>query len=791
MPSRQLSVVRPLFHLVCATVGGALMVMAALYLHLSPKLPSVEALKDAKFQTPMRLYSQDLKLIGEYGEQRRHPIEFADIPPLFIKALLAAEDHHFYSHTGVDLNGLIRAAFELLRTGSIQSGGSTITMQLARNFFLTKERSFVRKFNEILLAFRIEDELDKNAILTAYCNKIFLGNRAYGIAAAAETYFGKPLSELSLPELAMIAGLPKAPSTANPASDPQRARERRDWILGRMYRLGYIDLAAYDAALETQISPTIHQTHMDISAPYVAEMARREVFDRYGQSAYTDGLRVITTVRSAWQLAADSAIVAGLAEYDRRHGYRGVETHLPDAGKWIALLTGTPAIQGLIPSVVTAVTPNRLKTVLSDGSALELAQTDALSGMRRYLDSSGVSRPISDFTAVFRSGDLIRVRRSGDRWELAQLPQAQATLVALDPLDGAIRALVGGFDFGTSHFNRATQARRQPGSSFKPFIYASALEQGLTPASIINDAPIVFDDPGQDQPWRPENDNGEFYGPIRLRKALYLSRNLVSIRVLQSIGIHNAISALTRFGFDGEQLQPNLSLALGTPTFAPLQMAAGYAIFANGGYRIAPYLIARIEDAEGKPLFTANPERVCPACDAPDAESAATAPSAPRVLEPRIAYIMDSMLKDVIRRGTATRALQLKRGDIAGKTGTTNGPRDAWFSGYNPALVTSVWFGFDDNRVLGANEYGSTTALPIWMNFMGAALAGTAEIYRPRPPGILTVRIDPETGLRANPGQSAFEEELFLEESAPAAFAPAPGSRAGGGEAVQLPDDLL
>jgi penicillin-binding protein 1A len=696
MPSRLPSIVRLLAHLTCAAVGGTLIVLAALYLYLSPKLPSVEVLRTAKFQTPMRLYSQDLKLIGEYGEQRRQPIGFEAIPPLFITALLAAEDDHFYSHIGVNPNGLARAAFELLRTGSIQSGGSTITMQVARNFFLTKEQTFVRKFNEILLAFRIERRLDKNAILTLYCNKIFLGNRAYGIAAAAEVYFGKPLSELALPELAMIAGLPKAPSAYNPASNPERARERRDWILGRMLHLGNIDLNTYHTAVATPVSTRIYQTQLDIPAPYVAEMARREVFTRYGESAYTDGLRVITTIRSDWQLTADKAVTDGLADYDQRHGYRGAEAHIADAGQWRNRLATVPVVQGLIPAVVTQVKPAGIRVVQGDGTELELTGKNGLAGLTRHLDATGFSRQITDFTRIFQSGDLIRLRPIGKRWELAQLPEAQATLVALDPLDGAIRALVGGFDFGASHFNRATQARRQPGSSFKPFIYASALERGFTAASIFHDAPIVFNDPSQEEPWRPENDNGEFYGPLRLREALYLSRNLVSIRVLQAVGIHNAVDSLTRFGFDPSELSPNLSLALGTATFTPLQMATGYAIFANGGYRVTPYLIERIEDAHGKPLFTANPERVCPACGAPSAQNTTAAPTAPQVMDPRIAYIMDSMLRDVIRRGTGTRALQLKRGDIAGKTGTTNGPRDAWFSGYNPTLVTSVWFGFDD-----------------------------------------------------------------------------------------------
>lgn len=757
---------------------------AALYLYLSPKLPSVEVLKTVKYQTPMRLYSQDLKLVGEFGEQRRNPITFEQIPPQFIDALLAAEDDHFYDHIGIDFNGLFRAAFDLARTGSIQSGGSTITMQLARNFFLTREQTFVRKFNEILLALRIEDEIDKDTILTLYCNKIFLGNRAYGIAAAAETYYGRPLAELTLPELAMIAGLPKAPSAYNPASNPERARARRDWILGRMYRLGYIDLDSYRAALAAPVSARLHQTRIEAPAPYAAEMARREILSWYDGDAYADGLRVILTLDSELQRTADRAVADGLVAYDLRQGHRGPEAHFPDPEQWLQRLAAVATIGGLEPAVLRTVGAERMVAVLADGRELQLSTADALADVRLALGAGRFSRRVRDFTEVFEPGDLIRLRPDGENWQLAQIPEAQAALVALDPEDGAIRALVGGFDFATSHFNRAVQARRQPGSSFKPFIYASALEQGMTAASIVNDAPIVFDDPGQEDAWRPENDSGAFYGPTRLREALYRSRNLVSIRVLQNIGIRNAIRSLTRYGFDADALAPNLSLALGTAAFSPLEMAAGFAIFANGGYRIEPHLVTRVENAQGELLFAADPPRVCRDC-APEH----TAGAAPRVMDPRIAYILDSMLKDVIRRGTGTRALQLGRADIAGKTGTTNGPRDAWFSGYNPTLVTSVWLGFDDNRVLGTREYGGTAALPIWMDFMGAALAGTPERFLPRPPGIVAVRIDPDTGLRAPPGQRRFVEELFLRETVPQTFAPVRGDGSGTGGA--LPEDLF
>ncbi|HEX4882050.1 MAG TPA: PBP1A family penicillin-binding protein [Porticoccaceae bacterium] len=780
------SIVRWISCLLCAMAGGLLTVTAALYLYLSPKLPSVEVLRTVKLQIPMRLYSQDLKLVGEFGEQRRTPIDFEQIPPLFIKALLAAEDDHFYSHRGVDFNGLFRAAFELVRSGSIQSGGSTITMQLARNFFLSREQSFVRKFNEILLAFRIEDEIDKNTILTLYCNKIFLGQRAYGIAAAAEAYYGKPLAELALPELAMIAGLPKAPSAFNPVNDPERARARRDWILGRMLRLGDIDEAAHRSAVATPVAvaTATPQTHIEAPAPYVAEMARRDLLSWYGEDAYTDGLRVFLTIDSVWQQQAQAAVAKGLLDYDHRHGYRGPEQHLGDPRKWQQDLARTSVIQGLVPAIVREVAARQVRVQLADGRDIQLDTQGALAGIRLALGQGRFSHPVGDFARVFKPGDLIRLRPvPPNGWQLAQLPEAQAALVALDPGNGAIRALSGGFDFTASHFNRAVQARRQPGSSFKPFVYASALEHGMTAASIINDAPIVFDTPGQPEAWRPENDSGEFYGPTRLREALYRSRNLVSIRVLQAIGVNNAIASLARYGFNRDALEPNLSLALGTAAFTPMDMAAGFAIFANGGYRVQPYLIERVEDAHGQRVRTTNPPRVCTDCLADDPGAA------PRAMDARIAYIMDSMLKDVIRRGTGTRALQLGRSDLAGKTGTTNGPRDAWFSGYSPALVTSVWLGFDDNRVLGTNEYGGTAALPIWMDFMGQVLAGTPDRPRPRPPGIVSVRIDPATGLRAGPGQPWFEEELFLKETVPAASLPMPETSPN--PAAALPEDLF
>ena len=793
------------FYFACLLFGGATLLSATLYLYLSPKLPSVETLKSVKLQIPMRIYSQDLKLMGEFGKKRRIPIERKQIPTLLVQALLAAEDDRFYQHIGIDFPGLIRAGLQLIEKGEIQSGGSTITMQLARNFFLSREQTFIRKLNEILLALRIEDEISKDAILTLYANKVFLGNRSYGVAAAAEVYYGKPLAQLSLPQLAMIAGLPKAPSSFNPVRNPERAKIRRDWILKRMEGLGYITEPTYRAAIETPVHGQLYRTRIEVDAPYLAEMARREILAIYGEKAYTEGFKVITTIDSKLQGYANKALISGLLSYDWRHGFRGPETQLSDQNDWIATLAKTSSPGGLTAAIINTVNKDWVSVLLATGEEIVLSIEGPLKEVRRYLNESRYSTPIKDFTTLFSRGDLIRLRRDQDgNWLLAQIPAAQAALVSLDPENGAIKALSGGFDFNASHFNRVTQAKRQPGSNFKPFIYTSALEKGMTAASIVNDAPVVFDDPELERAWRPQNNSGKFYGPTRIRQALYLSRNLVSIRILRAVGIDHAVATADKFGFDGPTLPRNLSLALGTHAIAPLDIARGYATFANGGYRIDPYLIDRLEDSGGEIVLRNEPSTVCRDCTEATQPETIVANSlsqqlitpqekptnlAPRVLEPRVAYIMDSILKDVIHRGTATRALQLKRGDIAGKTGTTNGPRDAWFSGYNPDLVTTVWLGFDNNNQLGKREYGGSAALPIWMEFMGKALAGSPERYHPQPEGIISMRIDLESGLRARPEQENADLEIFREEFAPTRFADI-HSQADGSEA-SLPEDLF
>ena len=789
-----------------AALGGLLIIGGSLYLYLSPKLPSVESLRQIKLQTPLRIYSQDSQLIGEFGEKRRTPINFSDIPPLYVKALLSAEDDHFYSHSGVDIAGLLRAASQLITSGEIKTGGSTITMQVARNFFLSNTQTFTRKFNEILLALRIEDELSKDEILTLYANKIYQGNRAYGIDAAAHVYYGKTIKDLNLAQLAMIAGLPKAPSAYNPIANPDRALLRRNWILKRMLDLGHINKETYYQTKMEPVTANYHGYNVELDAPYVSEIARKEILEMVGPQAYTDGYRVYTTVNSRLQRSAQQAVQKGLLAYDQRHGYRGPESHITEQAEWAATLSKAPVYGDLIPAIVTQTQDQSIHVLIGPNEEVEISWEQGLKGLRQYNSPNSRSAPIKTSDEIFSSGDLIRIQQKNNRWQLSQLPKAQAAVVALNPQNGGILALVGGFDFRQSHFNRITQAKRQPGSNFKPFIYTTALEHGFTAASMINDAPVVFDDKLLENTWRPENDSGKFYGPTRLRKALYLSRNLVSIRILRSIGTKTAIQGLERFGFDTSEFPRDLSLALGSHAVTPLQVATGYAILANGGYRIAPYLIERIEDTKGNVIYQAAPLTVCEHCNseanivaeneigaikehnltvpskqedsvepqaATENENNKTLllsdnfPVAPRVISPQVAYIIDSILKDVIRKGTGKGARVLKRSDLAGKTGTTNGPKDAWFSGYSSQIAATAWLGFDGNLLLGRREYGGSAALPIWIDFMKDALEGSAETTRPQPEGIVMIRIDPNTGLRVGPEHANAMFEIFRKDQVP------------------------
>ena len=812
--------------LVLLACSGTTLVFAGILLYLGPKLPAVESILQIPLQTPLRIYSSERKLIAEFGEKKRTPMEYSQIPPEFIQAILAAEDARYFDHHGVDMKGLTRAALELMSTGSIQSGGSTITMQVAKNYFLSSEKTFLRKFNEILLALKMEQRLSKEQILKLYINKIYLGHRAYGLHAAAQVYYGKPVAELSLAQLAMIAGLPKAPSAFNPVTNPARALERRNWILRRMFELGRITQAQLDAALAEPNTAQLFGIPVEVDAPYFAEMVRRDMLERFGEHADTDGFRVFTTLKADLQQAANHAVHVGLIAYDKRHGYRGPEAALPftpgatEDSELLERLQAYRQVGPLQPAVVVDVAADKATALLKNGSRIEISW-ESMQWARPFIDTNNRGPAPQSPADVVKPGHIVRVLADGERWLLSQVPAAQSALVSLDAHNGALNALVGGFDFKSSKFNRAVQAGRQAGSSFKPFIYCYALEQGMTPATFVNDAPIVFQEAGMETAWRPENSEGKFLGPIRLREALYKSRNLVSIRLLQSLGVEPTIDYISQFGINRDKLPHNLSMALGTASLTPLEIATGYTALANGGYKVDSWFIQRIEDAEGKLVFEANPVAVCDAdcmaaregiasttlsdedallpAEGSPATSAVTpsAPSqdAPRVADPRAQFQLYSMLQDVIRRGTATRARELNRTDIAGKTGTTNDQKDAWFSGFNPKVVTTVWVGFDQPQNLGRAEFGGTAALPIWIDFMRVALKDSPQTPPRIPDGIATVRIDPDSGLRVSPENPYGEFEYFREEDVPSFIVeggegPASAGGGGGGNG-EMPESLF
>ncbi len=771
------------------TLSGGLLVATSFYLILSPHLPEVEQLRSVQLQTPLRIYSRDQQLIAEFGEKRRTPIDIQKAPVNLLNAFMAAEDSRFYEHSGVDIKGLMRASLQLVSTGSIQSGGSTITMQVAKNFFLSQERTFTRKFNEILLALKIEQELEKSEILELYLNKIYLGNRAYGVEAAANVYYGRTINELTLAESAMIAGLPKAPSRYNPLASPERALIRRNWILDRMLELGFIGSDAHKEAKQATLTARYHGTQPEIDAPYIAEMARQEIVDRYGLGAYTDGIHVILTIDSKLQAAADAAVKKGLLAYSRRHGYKGPvsslgESALTDIAASLELLKDLPNTQGLQPAIVTAIDEKAITATAKMFGEVNISW-DGLRWANPYYDVNSQGPRPKNAGEIVKLGDVVYISLDDEGYKLAQIPEVQGALVSLDPEDGSILALTGGFDFYFSKFNRATQARRQPGSNFKPFVYLAALENGATASTIINDAPVVFEDSQLEASWRPQNSSGKFYGPTRLRRALYLSRNLVSIRLVQKTGINNIVNGVAQVGFDPKRIPNDLSIALGSAAFTPMEVASGYAALANGGHRVKPFLIDKIIDHEGQIIYSATPMIACRKCT-----TAATAESdglnntdtgsqpavsvdtkqpevAPLIADPRSVFILNSMLQDVIRHGTGTGAKTLNRADLAGKTGTTNDQVDAWFSGYNGNIATTAWVGFDQPDTLGRREYGSRAALPIWVDYMRVALDGMPNAPLRQPPGIVTVKIDPDTGERAAPGQPDAIFEIFTEETAP------------------------
>ncbi|MES9991558.1 MAG: penicillin-binding protein 1A [Candidatus Thiodiazotropha sp.] len=774
---------------------GAVALFGA-YLYLEPKLPSIETLKDVRLQVPLRIYSNDQLLIAEFGEKRREPLDFEQIPPTMINAFLAAEDDRFFEHPGVDYQGIMRAAIQLLLTGERRQGGSTITMQVARNFFLSSKKTYTRKLNEIFLALKIERMLSKEEILELYLNKIYLGHRSYGVGAAALVYYGRPVEKLELSEIAMIAGLPKAPSRYNPISDPQRALVRRNYVLGRMRELNYISHFQYDTAVAAPITAKLHTAPSEVEAPYVAEMARAEAVSRFGQDAYTSGYSITTSIDSHLQEAANQALRKAIQAYDKRHGFRGVAanhdiTEVEDEAEFIKLLDEIPDVTGMKKAIVTAVGEQNAEVFTAQGEKLSL-EWPALSWASPYISSDIKGEAPKQAQEILTTGDLIylywEIPEEGEPfWRLAQIPAASGALISVSPNNGSIKALVGGYDFYLSKFNRVTQAKRQPGSGFKPFIYSAALEAGFTPATLINDAPVVFEDDALEAVWRPENYSGKFFGPTRLRYALTHSRNLVSIRLLRKIGIKFAINYASRFGFDKNDLPHDLSLALGSGSVTPLAMAGGYSVLANGGFYVPPHIIESIQDDQGETIYQANPIQICDKAmqqlaeqgdpETPAVElDAATEEEAELVVIPRCAkraiteqnhYLIHSMLRDVIQQGTARKARALGRGDIAGKTGTTNDQKDAWFNGFNHYLVTSTWIGFDDVEPLGRGEVGGRAALPAWIDYMRVALNGIKEVVPDMPSEMVTMRIDVDTGQPVGVGSSNAIFEVFEVHNAP------------------------
>ncbi len=744
------------FLLVIALIG-------VVFYYLEFQLPDIEALNNVQLQVPLQIYTKDGKLIAEYGEKRRVPLAYEQIPKPLIDAVLATEDQRYFQHPGIDIPGLIRASIKFILTGKKEEGGSTITMQVARSFYLTRRKTFGRKLREILLALKIDHKLSKQKILELYLNKIFLGARAYGVEAAAEVYYGKSLNQLTIDQYAMLAGLPKAPSSLNPLTNPDAAKKRRDHVLTRMYELNYIDEKTYKTAINTPLNAEYHELQTQVNADYAAELIRQQLEQMYGDAIYTDGFKVYTTIDSRLQVAANNAVRDGLLAYDQRHGYRGPEDNLgpPNLNhmqKWEQILEDMPTINGLEPVAVVNMAEDSVTALRANGSLVTIPWSE-LVWARRQINADYLGRIPKTPSDILKLGDVIRIMSVNQGWRLAQIPKAQAGLVALNPQNGGILALVGGFDYQQSNFNRITNANRQPGSSFKPFIYSAALDKGFTLATVINDAPIVVENPTDESLWRPQNDTHRFYGPTRLRNALMLSRNLVSIRLLDLVGIPYTLNYVQHFGFAATQLPPTLSLALGTGNVTPLQMVTAYSVFANGGFKIVPYAIDAIRNAKGQTLYQAKPLIVCATCATPDV------PHAPRVISAQNAFLMTSALHDVIQHGTATDARNLQRSDLAGKTGTTSNQIDAWFAGYNPNLVAVTWVGFDQPQSL--HEYGNRAALPLWIEFMKAALKDYPEHPFEQPTDIVSVRIDPITGKRTTTNDPVGTFEYFMKPYVP------------------------
>lgn len=747
----------------------AVCVVAGVYLYFGPQLPTAGDIGETELNEPLRVYTADHKLIGEFGLERRLPRTYDEIPQTLVNAFVAAEDDRFFQHPGVDYQGIARAVYVLATTGRKTQGGSTITMQLARNLYLTRDRTYTRKIKEIILALRLESKLTKEQILELYLNKIYLGQRSYGVGAAAQVYYHKPLKELSLAEMAMIAGLPKAPSRYNPIANPERATQRRNYVLARMHDLGDIDDEAYEKARTADVTANDAVAEERFEADYVAEMVRQDMVARFGDDAYTSGFTVTTTLDSKRQRGANRALRRALLSYDERHKWHGPEDTLDgstidDAKALKAALEKRHVAGGLVPAAVVKVS-GRSATLMTE----QYGEVNLSAGQMPWL---GKNDPASKLVS---RGDVVRLAYTGSKdegkaWTLAEVPKVQGAMVALDPHTGGIEALAGGFDFSLSKYNRAVQAQRQPGSAFKPFLYSAALANGFTPATLVNDAPVVYDSPDLSDAWRPQNYSGRIYGPTRLREGLVHSRNLVSIRLLRSIGINNAVDHIAKLGLPKDQIPRNLSMALGSASFSPLQMAQAYAVFANDGFQVKPYYIASIEDGRGETRFTAEPKVACAStsnCPALAQTGGAQTASrlAERVIEPANAWLIGDMMRDVIQRGTGRRATALGRSDLSGKTGTTNDQIDAWFVGFNADLVGISWVGFDKLTPMGHSETGAHAALPMWVDFMRVALEGTPNAIPPRPSDLVTVRIDPESGQRALGGDGI--SESFRRDNVP------------------------
>jgi|WetSurMetagenome_2_1015567.scaffolds.fasta_scaffold38741_2 penicillin-binding protein 1A len=740
-------------------VFSGLIILGGIYFYMALRLPDVMQLKEKAIQNPLKIFTVNGKLIGEFGEKKRIPVTLNQIPKQLIEAILDTEDQRYYEHKGVDFFSLLRAARVVMSSGKKSQGASTITMQVARNFFLNREKTYTRKLNEILLALKIDNTFSKEEILELYLNNIYLGQRAYGVAAAAQIYYGKSLNELTLPQIATLAGLPQAPSRENPIVNPNAAKERRNHVLERMLNNNHIDIAMYNSAVASPITTSYHETITEVQAPYVAEMVRQALVAQFGEAIYESGAKVYTTIDSRLQDITNQSLRNGILSYDKRHGYRGSEGHisLSSNKSWIKQLRNIETVNGLYPAAIVKVNEHQIEALLGTGITITISTEG--------FDWIGEAP-----TNILSKGSIIRVQLNAQNiWELTQLPKIEGALVALNPNDGAILALSGGFAYGKSNFNRVMQAERQAGSAFKPFIYSAAFAKGYTLASVINDAPVVLMDPATNNLWRPQNDSEQFYGPTRLRIGLIESRNVVSIRLLQAIGIPYTVDYLTKFGFAANRLPATPSLALGTANVTPLNMATGFAVFANGGYKVEPYFLSKITDPSGnKILFQATP---AVAADKVPDNVAKNTPLAPHIITAQNSYLMTNVLQDVIMRGTGKIASALNRKDLAGKTGTTNDLVDGWFCGYNSDLVAVTWVGFDQPQTL--YEHGAQTALPIWTDFIGKALAGKPEHTMAVPPGITTTRIDPYSGFLATPEQRDAIFEIFTNETVPTTYASA------------------